>query len=82
MARIGVCSALRNLCQHHGILLLERGLDEYRLSSTFHQVSLAEDSEPQVPVGADFAGFLQLAGLDRDLRPIIRPEPVVQISNY
>ena len=66
----------------HGILLLERGLDEYRLSSTFHQVSLAEDSEPQVPVGVDFAGFRQLVGLDRDVRPMVRPKPVVQISTY
>jgi uncharacterized membrane protein len=66
----------------HGFLLLERDLDEYRLSPTFHQVFLAGDSEPQVPVGADFAGLLRLEGFERYVRPVVRPELVVQIATY
>ena len=66
----------------HGFLLLERDLDEYRLSPTFQQVFLAGDSEPQVPVGADFSGLLRLEGFDRNVRPVVRPELVVEIATY
>jgi len=66
----------------HGFLLLERDLDEYRLSPTFHQVFLAGDSIPQMPVGADFAGLLRLEGFDRTVRPVVRVESVVEIVTY
>jgi uncharacterized membrane protein len=66
----------------HGFLLLERDLDEYRLSPTFYQVFIAGDSEPQVPVGADFAGLLRLEGFGRSVRSVVRPELVVEITTY
>ncbi len=66
----------------HGFLLLERDLDEYRLSPTFHEVFLAEDSEPHVAVGADFAGILRLEGFERKVRPVVRPELVVELATY
>ncbi len=66
----------------HGFLLLERGLDDYRLSPTFHEVFLAEGEAPEVAVGADFGGLLRLVGFDWDVRPVVRPEPVVEITTY
>jgi len=66
----------------HGFLLLERDLDEYRLSSTFHQAFLAGVAEPQFPLGVDFGGLLRLEGFDRDVRPVVRPDLVVEISTY
>jgi len=66
----------------HGFLLLERDLDEYRFSSTFDEVFLAGDSEPQVALDISFDGLLRLEGFDRDVRPVVRPEPVVEIGTY
>jgi hypothetical protein len=66
----------------HGFLLLERGLEEYRQSSKFDQVFLAGDSKPQVPLDISFGGVLQLVGYDRDIRPVVRPELVVELSTY
>jgi uncharacterized membrane protein len=65
-----------------GLLLLERDLDEYRLSPAFYQVFLAGDSEPQTLVDAEFAGLLRLEGFDRNVRPVVRPELVVEIATY
>jgi uncharacterized membrane protein len=66
----------------HGILLLERGLDNYRLSPSFYDAFLAGDASPQVLVGADFGGLLRLEGLDWGVRPVVRPELVVEIATY
>ncbi len=66
----------------HGFLLLERDLDEYRQSSEFDQVFLAGDGRPQVPLDVNFGGLLQLVGYNRDVRPVVRPELVVEISTY
>jgi hypothetical protein len=66
----------------HGFLLLERDLDEYRQSSEFDQVFLAGDSNPQIPLDVSFGGLLHLAGFDRDIRPVVRPELVVEVSTY
>ena len=66
----------------HGFLLLERGLDQYHLSPTFHEVFLAGAQSPQVPVGADFGGRLRLEGFDWDVRPVVRLGLVVEISTY
>jgi hypothetical protein len=66
----------------HGFLLLERELDHYRFSTTFYQVFLTGDSEPQVALDISFDGLLRLEGFDRDVRPVVRPEPVVEISTY
>jgi hypothetical protein len=66
----------------HGFLLLARDLDSYRLSPTFDDVFLANETAAQVPVGADFGGLLRLQGFDRQVRPVVRPELVVQLSTY
>ncbi len=66
----------------HGFLLLERGLDEYRQSSGFDKVFLAGDSKPRVPLEITFGGLLQLVGYDRDTRPVVRPDLVVEIGTY
>ncbi|MGD2205234.1 MAG: DUF2079 domain-containing protein, partial [Anaerolineae bacterium] len=66
----------------HGFLLLQRDLGEYRLSPTFHQVFLAGDAKPQVRMGADFGGLLRLEGYDWDVRPVVRPELVVEIATF
>ena len=66
----------------HGFLLLERDLDQYLLSPSFDQVFLADHVEPQTHVGADFAGLLRLEGFDRDVRPVVRPELLVQYTTY
>lgn len=66
----------------HGLLLLERGLDEYRLSPTFSDVFYAEDAEPQVIVDADFGHVLRLIGYDLVPRPVVRSELVVEITTY
>ncbi|MFN2291488.1 MAG: DUF2079 domain-containing protein [Anaerolineae bacterium] len=65
-----------------GFLLLARDVDNYRLSPTFDDVFLASVAEAQVPVSADFAGLLRLQGFDRQVRPVVRPELVVQIATY
>jgi hypothetical protein len=70
----------------HGFLLLERHLDHYRLSPAFYDVwetvYQPEDASPQVDVGADFGGLLRLAGFDWNVRPVVRPELVVEITTY
>ncbi len=66
----------------HGFLLLERGLDDYRLSPTFHEAFLAHGATPQVPVGADFGRLLRLEGFDWNVRPVVRPELAVEITTY
>jgi uncharacterized membrane protein len=66
----------------HGFLLLGRGLDDYRLSPTLDDVFLADGATPQVPDSADFGGLLRLEGLDWDVRPVVRPELVVEIATY
>ncbi len=66
----------------YGFLLLERGLDEYRFSPTFYAAFLAGSRSPQNPVGADFGGLLRLEGFDWDVRPVVRPEQVVEIATY
>jgi uncharacterized membrane protein len=66
----------------HGFLLLERGLDQYRLSPAFYEAFRAGDALPQVPVGADFGGLLRLDGFDWVVRPVVRPELVVEITTY
>jgi uncharacterized membrane protein len=66
----------------HGFLLLQRGLDQYRLSPTFYQAFLAGDATPQVAVGADFGGLLRLDGFDWTPRPVVRPELSVEITTY
>lgn len=66
----------------HGFLLLERDLNDYRLSSTFHEVFYAEGALPQTPVGADFGGLLRLEGFDWNVRPVVRQELLVEITTY
>jgi uncharacterized membrane protein len=66
----------------HGFLLLERGLDDFRISPTFYDAFSASDAVPQVPVGADFGGSLRLEGFDWNPRPVVRPEQVVEITTY
>jgi uncharacterized membrane protein len=66
----------------HGFLLLERGLSDYRLSPAFYDAFFVGDATPRVPVQADFGGLLRLAGFDRDVRPVVRPELVVELTTY
>ncbi len=66
----------------HGLLLLQSGLDQYYLSPSFYDVFHAEEATPQVPVGADFGAALRLEGFDWHVRPVVRPEVVVQITTY
>jgi hypothetical protein len=66
----------------HGLLLLELDLDQYRLSPSFYDVFHATGATPQVPVGADFGGVLRLEGFDWSVRPVVRPELVVEITTY
>jgi uncharacterized membrane protein len=66
----------------HGFLLLERGLEEYWLSPAFYEAFGAGDTVPQVPVGADFDGLVHLEGFDWTVRPVVRPELVVEITTY
>jgi uncharacterized membrane protein len=66
----------------HGFLLLQRGLDQYRFSPTFHEVFLSGGEAPQVAVGADFGGQLRLEGFDWDVRPVVRLGLVVEITTY
>jgi hypothetical protein len=66
----------------HGFLLLERELDQIRLSPTFSEVFYAGDATPQVPVGADFGSLLRLEGFDVTPRSVVRPELVVEIATY
>jgi uncharacterized membrane protein len=66
----------------HGFLLLERDLDQYRLSPTFYDVFLADNPAPEVRVGADFGGLLRLQGFDWTVRPVVRPGLVVEITTY
>lgn len=66
----------------HGILLLEWGLTEYRLSPDFYEVFDAGGVAPQTALGADWDGLLRLEGFDRVVRPVVRPEQVVQITTY
>jgi len=66
----------------HGFLLLERGLDQYRISPSFYDVFLGQDPNPGTPMGADFAGLLRLEGVEWSERPVVRPERVVQITTY
>jgi hypothetical protein len=66
----------------HGILLLERDLDEYRFSPGFYDVFRAGESTPEVNVGADFGGLLRLEGFDWQVRPVVRPGLPVEITTY
>jgi uncharacterized membrane protein len=70
----------------HGFLLLERHLDQYRLSPAFYDAWVGayrpEDASPQVRVGADFGDVLRLEGFDWTIRPVVRPELVVEITTY
>jgi uncharacterized membrane protein len=66
----------------HGHLLLQRGLEDYWLSPALYEVFLAGDTAPQVPVGADLGGLLRLEGFDRTVRPVVRPELVIEITTY
>ena len=66
----------------HGLLLLERGLDQYRFSPSFYEVFQAGDSTPQVAVAADFGGLLRLEGFDWEVRPVVRPGLPVEITTY
>jgi uncharacterized membrane protein len=66
----------------HGFLLLERGLDNYRFSPTFYDAFLAGNALPQVPVGAEFGKLLRLEGFDWNVRSVVRPEQVVEITTY
>jgi uncharacterized membrane protein len=75
-AQFGVVAA------DHGFLLLERNLDQYRIAPEFDDVFYAEQAEPQVLVEADFGGLVRLEGFDWDVRPVVRPERVVEITTY
>jgi len=66
----------------HGLLLLERGLDQYRFSPSFYEVFQSGDSTPQVTVRADFGGLLRLEGFDWEVRPVVRPALPVEITTY
>jgi uncharacterized membrane protein len=66
----------------HGFLLLERGLDQYRISPAFYDVFTDLDQDPEVPASADFGGMLRLVGVDWTKRPVVRPQQVVQITTY
>lgn len=66
----------------HGILLLERGLTDYRLAPGFYDVFDGGDVVPQALVDAEFGSLLRLEGFDRQVRPVVRPEQVVQITTY
>jgi uncharacterized membrane protein len=66
----------------HGLLLLEAGLDQYYLSPSFYDVFHEQGVAPQVPVGADFGGVLRLEGFDWRVRPVVRPELVVEMTTY
>jgi hypothetical protein len=66
----------------HGLLLLEAGLDQYYLSPSFYDVFHEQEVAPQVPVGADFGGVLRLEGFDWRVRPVVRPELVVEMTTY
>jgi hypothetical protein len=77
-ARFGVAAS------DHGFLLLERGLDQYRLSSTFYDVFLpaGAPATPEMAIGADFGGLLFLEGVEWNVRPVVRPEQVVEVVTY
>jgi hypothetical protein len=62
--------------------LLERGLDQYRISPSFYDVFTHEGPDPEVPASADFGGMLRLVGVDWTERPVVRPERVLQITTY
>jgi uncharacterized membrane protein len=66
----------------HGFLLLARDLDQYRLSPSFYDAFRAEGGTPQAPIGADFGGLLRLEGVTWAVRPVVRPEQVVEITTY
>jgi hypothetical protein len=66
----------------HGFLLLERDLGDYRFSPTFDDVFWAGGVVPQAAVAADFGGLLRLEGFERAVRPVVRPELVVEITTY
>jgi hypothetical protein len=66
----------------HGILVLERDLDEYRLSPGFFEAFHSENPEPDKMVEAQFGGSLLLRGFDWESRSVVRPELVVEITTY
>lgn len=66
----------------HGLLLLERNLDSYEFAPSFYDAFLAGESTPQIRVDANFDGKLRLEGFDWVVRPVVRPEVVVEISTY
>ncbi len=66
----------------HGFLLLERDLEQYRIPPEFDDVFYAKQVEPEVVVEADFGGLFRLEGFDWDVRPVVRPERVIEITTY
>jgi hypothetical protein len=66
----------------HGFLLLERDLEQYRIPPGFDDVFYAGDSRPAAVTNADFGGVLRLIGFDWDVRPVVRPERVIEIRTY
>jgi hypothetical protein len=66
----------------HGFLLLERALDQYRLSPQFYEAFHAGNAEPQFVVAADFDQLLRLEGHSWNVRPVVRPGLVVEITTY
>ncbi len=66
----------------HGILLLERGADEFGLSPEFYAAFRAEDAVPEFPLQAYFGGLLRMEGFDWSIRPVVRPGLEVQITTY
>ncbi len=75
-AQFGVAAA------DHGFLLLERDLSQYQIAPEFDDVFYAGETRPQVAVEADFAGAIRLEGFDWEVRPVVRPEQVVEITTY
>jgi len=66
----------------HGLMLLERDVAQGRLSPSFFDAFLADGAVPEVPLRADFSGMLRLEGFERSVRPVIRPERVVELTTY
>jgi hypothetical protein len=66
----------------HGLLLLERGLQNYRLSDAFYDVFRPHGGKIDTGVQADFGGLLRLEGYDWVVAPVVRPELVVTLTAY
>lgn len=66
----------------HGFLLLQRELDQYRLSPSFYEAFQADEIDPQAVVGADFGDLLRLEGFEPIVRPVVRPELAIEVVTY